>query len=380
MSNSKKTIYFISNESKLLGATKVLLAIVNYLNSTQQYNIIVICPLEGEFKSALQQNNIITETPDCFSNYFLHIGQAAPALIRYLYRIWDNLKLFIYFTRLFQKNKKFIVYANTSVVRFIAFPAFLTKTKLLWHVHESFNNKLKQKFHSILIRWFADRIVLHSEFIISKMSLSKRAQKKVIFFRYYSIIEKKEPAQSNSNQLEFDLLFAGKIGFQKGVFDLLQAVVEVVKERPNLKVGLCGVFVEKDKQAILDFVSKYNLAKYITFNGYVPDLDEYILKSKVIVLPTYRDYFPLLLMEAVTLEKPVICTGVGDIRSIIADNKNGIVINPGNVEQLKDAILTILDDNNYDRFLAGAKQHKRELLFDTINDYEKLEQAINQLF
>lgn len=380
MSNSKKTIYFISNESKLLGATKVLLAIVNYLNSTQQYNIIVICPSEGEFKSALQQNNIITVTPECFSKYFLHIGQASPAPIRYLYRTWDNLKLFIYFTRLFQKNKKIIVYANTSVVRFIAFPAWLTKTKLLWHVHESFNSKLKQKFHSILIRWFADRIVLHSEFIISKMNISKRAQKKVIFFRYYSIIEKKERAQSYSNQIDFDLLFAGKIGFQKGVFDLLKAVVEVVKVRPNLKVGLCGVFVDKDKQTILDFISEHNLAKYITFNGYVPDLDEYILKSKVIVLPTYRDYFPLLLMEAVTLEKPVICTGVGDIRSIIADNKNGIIISPGNVEQLKDAILTILDENNYDRFLAGAKQHKRELLFDGINDYEKLEEAINQLY
>jgi glycosyltransferase involved in cell wall biosynthesis len=380
MSNSKKTIFFISNESKLLGATKVLLAIVNYLNSTQQYNIVVICPTEGEFKSALQQNNIITVTPDCFSKYFRHIGQASPVLLRYLYRIWDNLKLFIYFARLFQKNKKIIVYANTSVVRFIAFPAWLTKTKLLWHVHESFNNKLKQKFHSILIRWFADRIVLHSEFIISKMNLSERAQKKVIFFRYYSIIENKVHAQSNSNQIDFDLLFAGKIGFQKGVFDLLKAVAKVVKVRPNLKVGLCGVFVDKDKQTILDFVSEQNLAKHITFNGYVPDLDEYILKSKVIVLPTYRDYFPLLIMEAVTLEKPVISTGVGDIRSIIADNKNGIIISPGNIEQLKDAILTILDENNYDRFLAGAKQHKKDLLFDSINDYEKLENAINQLY
>lgn len=379
MSKLKKTIIIVSNESKLLGATKVLLRIIEYLNSTQKYNILVICPTEGEFKAMLQQQKVATLSPECYRNYYLNIGQIASLTKRLLYRFYDNLKLFSYFFQLFKQYKNFIVYANTSVVRYIALPALLTRTKLLWHVHEYFNNKFKQKFHSMIIRWFADVIVVHSKFIISKMKLSKRAQQKVIFFRYHSIIEKKDYSQLQINHPDYDLIFAGKIGFQKGVFDLLKAINEVVKMKNDLKVNLCGVFIEKDKNILLEYISKNSLDCHITISGFVPDLNEHILNSKVVVLPTYRDYFPLLLLEAVILEKPVICTNVGDFSSIITHNKNGIFIDPGDVRQLTDAILAILDQENYGRFLAGAKQQKTELLLD-ISDYKNLEQAIDLLF
>jgi glycosyltransferase involved in cell wall biosynthesis len=373
--NVKKTIIFISNESRLLGATKVLLHITKYFQSTQKYNIHVVCPTEGEFKSTLQQNNVKTLTPKCLQDYYFHIQQRDLILIRILHRIYDNIKLFFYFYQLLRKNRDTIVYANTSAVRYIALPALFSKTKLLWHVHEFFDNPIKQKIHSSLIKWCADKIIVHSPYLISRMKLSKRARKKVIFFRYFTIFTDKKYPLIESYRLKYDLIFAGKIGLEKGILDLLTAVNNFVKINNELKVVLTGVFVEKDKDLILEYVEKNNLDKYVTFSGFVPDLNKYILESKVVVLPSYRDYLSMLLMDALILEKPVICTDVGETRSIITHNKNGIIISPGNIEEFTEAIIHILNKKNYQRFVAGARTQKAELLSD-VNDYKNIESAI----
>ncbi len=379
MSNSKKTIIFISNESKLLGAPKVLYRIIKYFYSTQQYNILVVCPTVGPFTTALEQDKIPTLIPECLKDFYFHVSQPSRFICwKILVRCYDNLKLIFYFYSLFQNFTNAVVYANTSVVRYIAFPAWFSKKKLLWHIHEFSDNPLKQKFHSFLIRHFADRIILHSSSLVTRLKIKERELKKVIFFRYSAILEPKNCWPISSEPLSYDLIFAGKICVEKGALDLLKAIKNIVAIKTDLKVVMAGVFLEKDKELILNFVVSNALEKYVSFPGFVPDLYKYILNSKVVVLPTHRDYFPLLLLEAMMLERPVITTDVGDIRSIIAHRENGIIIDAGNVQQLTDAILQILDDQIYNELLIGVKKKKNELL-STQDDYKKIEQAINNL-
>lgn len=379
MSNSKKTIIFISNESKLLGAPKVLYSIIKYFHATQRYNILVICPTEGPFKTALEQDKIPTETPECLKNFYFHVSHLSRFIwCNILLRCYDNLKLLFYFYKLFQNFTNAVIYANTSVVRYIAIPAWLSRKKLLWHIHEFSDNPLKQKFHSFLIRHFADRIILHSSLLATLLRVKEREQKKVIFFRYPSILEPKNYWQVPSEPPSYDLIFAGKICVDKGVLDLLKAIKNIVAIKTDLKVVMAGLFLEKDKELIVNFVASNALEKYISFPGFVPDLNRYILSSKVVVLPTHRDYFPLLLLEAMMLERPVITTDVGDIRSIITHRENGIIIDVGNVQQLTEAILQILDEQIYHQLLVGARKKKMELLSDQ-SDFKKIEHAINIL-
>ena len=371
-----KEIIFISHESKLLGAPKVLLHIIKYFHSLNKYNLLVICPGEGPFKEAIDSENYSVLIPACLRNYYEHIIRPGSSVIKFLKRIFDNVKLFFYFFRFFTQHKNSIVYANTSVVRYVAFPALLSRTTLLWHVHEYSVNPLKQRFHSFLIKHCANRIILHSPYLVSRMKLNKQEQRKVVFFRYPTILESQNYYQTESHQPSYDLIFAGKIGLEKGVLDLLKAITNVVKIKKDLKVVMTGLFIENDRELILDFMAENKLNKYITLPGFVPDLNKYILDSKVVVLPTYRDYFPLLLLEAVILEKPVISTDVGDISSIIAHNINGIIVAPGNIQQLTDAIIRIFDESTYNQFIIGAKKKKAKILSDR-GDFQKLEQIID---
>ena len=377
MSNSEKTIIFVSHESKLLGAPRVLLQIIRYFHATQKYNILVISPEDGPFIDELRKERIPFYMPDCLQKYYRNISQPGNRIIKLAKRISDNWKLFFYFLRLFRKQKNSVIYANTAVVRYIALPAFLLKKKVVWHVHEYSNNPLTLRLHSFLIGNCSAKIIMNSPFLISKMRLPRRHQTKVEFFRYFSIIDYKDHDEIKTFVPDHDLLFAGKISIEKGALDLLQAVHEIVATKINLKVAFTGLFV--DEKIIRDYVKANQLESHIIFYGFVPDINEFILRSKVIVLPSYRDNLPIVLLEAIMLERPVICTDVGDIRSVVTHDKNGLIIQAGNIQSLKDAILHILNGKNYSRFVEGARVRKVELL-DEQNDYQKLDQVIGRLF
>lgn len=378
MSNSGKTIIFVSNESKLFGAPKVLLQIIRYFHSLESYNLLVICPTEGPFKSALDQKNIRTLVPDCLRKFYKHVSQPHSWFIQFWLRVWDNVTLFFYFYKLFNCHANPIVYANTSVVRYVALPSKITRARLIWHIHEYFANPIKQWFHSVLIRSCAEKIIVHSPTLVYQLHLPpQQIQSKVIYFRYFSAIEKEILSRVDFGKIEYDLIYAGRISLKKGVLDLLKAIAHLIAKKKKLKAAIVGMFAEEDKPIIINFVVENKLENHVIFPGFVPDVYEYILKSKVVVLPTYRDYFPMILLEALLLERPIISTQVGDIPNIVNQGKNGFLIESGNILQLTEAIDQILDEKEYNRFKAGTKSMKAEILSQS-DDYQILRQLIDR--
>ena len=93
-------------------------------------------------------------------------------------------------------------------------------------------------------------------------------------------------------------------------------------------------------------------------------------------ISTPDDIVDFLKEKAVLLEKPVISTDVGDISSIIKHNVNGIIVKPGNIEQLTDAIIRILDESTYNQFISGVKKEKTIILSDR-TDFQILEKVID---
>ena len=217
---------------------------------------------------------------------------------------------------------------------------------------------------------------MNSPYLLSKMSLSRQNQRKVEYFHSFSILREWQNYPTIAARPRHDLLFAGKISVEKGVLDLLEAMNNIIAMNKNIDVAFAGLFVEED--LIKDYITKYNLNKHITFYGFVLDIEKYILDSKVIVNPSYRDNLPTIILEGLMLEKPVICTDVGDIRSVVTDGKNGIIFPPGDVEKLTEAIITVLDPDRYHQFVKGAVERKAELLSGG-NDFEKLDNIIQEL-
>ena len=63
-----------------------------------------------------------------------------------------------------------------------------------------------------------------------------------------------------------------------------------------------------------------------------------------LILPSLSESMPMVILEAFALRKPVIATTVGGIPEIVQDNISGLLVKPGDVQALADAINSLLDD------------------------------------
>ena len=70
----------------------------------------------------------------------------------------------------------------------------------------------------------------------------------------------------------------------------------------------------------------------------------YYSSSDVVVLPSLSENFPVVALEAMSSGKPVIASRVGGIPELVSNNKNGILVSPGNVEQMVEALLRLLEN------------------------------------
>lgn len=216
------------------------------------------------------------------------------------------------------------------------------KKKVIYHLHSSdfkifyknASKRIKQKIAYLMSR--ADVIIVLSgewkDYILSKFEPQKI---KVL----ENIVEKQaDDIVSLKNNQKTNLLFLGRIGKRKGVYDLIESINSIndsVKHNISLTIGGDGE-VEKLKKLIKDL----NLDN-VNFVGWVKGAEKINLlkNTDVFVLPSYNEGLPISLLEAMSFGKPIISTNVGGIPRILKNEINGFVIEPGNKAQLQEAIL-----------------------------------------
>jgi glycosyltransferase involved in cell wall biosynthesis len=152
-------------------------------------------------------------------------------------------------------------------------------------------------------------------------------------------ISKLKPAAQTS-----DVSYAGRLVSHKNV-DLLIKAISVLKQRGiQLKCSIIGDGPESKKLQAL--AKKLKVSKQITFHGFIPESDDafgIIKASKVFVLPSEREGFGFVAIEANALGVPVLTLDHTDnaATGLITPGKNGALFSK-NPEALADAIGTML--------------------------------------
>ena len=96
--------------------------------------------------------------------------------------------------------------------------------------------------------------------------------------------------------------------------------------------------IKEEKYKKIDF-SKYN----VNYHGQIPSekVFETILKYDILLLPSYRDGYPGIILEALSVGLPVVASNVGGIPEIIRNNYNGFLVPPAEVNKFIGSIQTI---------------------------------------
>jgi len=114
--------------------------------------------------------------------------------------------------------------------------------------------------------------------------------------------------------------------------------------------------------------------RFVTLSG-IPDAHKYLKAFDVFVLPSVKEGFPWVILEAMSAEIPVIATNVGAVPEIIQDGENGLLIDPGKTEQIVEAIEKLSKDKELrDKLVIRARKTVEEKfnLNQMTNEFVKL--------
>jgi glycosyltransferase involved in cell wall biosynthesis len=113
-----------------------------------------------------------------------------------------------------------------------------------------------------------------------------------------------------------------------------------------LLIGTGGLDIHNCEAELKSFVNSHCLEQYVQFTGSVQNVEEYLQSSDIFAFPTEDDALPSSLLEAMACALPVVTTPVGAIRTIVAHMQNGLIVQPGNFDQLYQALDTLILDQD----------------------------------
>lgn len=178
--------------------------------------------------------------------------------------------------------------------------------------------------------------------------------------------------QLNIKVTDTVFLFVGRIVKDKGICELVEAFGGISESKSNVKLILVG-FREQQLDPIdakTEFLIKNNVN--IHEIGNVDDIRPYVAMSHVLTLPSYREGFPNVVLQASSMETPCIVTDINGCNEIISNNFNGLIIPVKDSAALKEAMLLLYNNPGKIKELAIntrpniIKKYKRELVWNEL--------------
>ena len=170
------------------------------------------------------------------------------------------------------------------------------------------------------------------------------------------------------------ILFAGHIVSNKGVYELIEAC----KVIPNVKLRMLGLMPAGfDRNEFLMQAQSSDENQWVEMLGSVPfeEVIKEMLSCSVFVLPTYTEGFPNVILESMACGCPIVTTDVGAIPEMLDIEhgfNHGICVKPRQVEELRAAIIKMLDDREYAMQCGQNAQRRVNEMYSMPKVWERL--------
>ena len=192
------------------------------------------------------------------------------------------------------------------------------------------------------------------------------------------IIQKKKELGISSDKKIIGIV--ARLVVEKGYLNLFEAFRVIVKKHPNILLLVIGQHEPEKRDAIsLDIVKKYEIEKNVVFLGERIDIEELYFLMDIFVLPTHREGLGAAILEASSMQKPVIVGDIGGCPETIDNGITGILVPVKNTEKLIEAIDSILDNPQIGKEMGRrgrekiVKEFRKEIIFERLEkNYKEL--------
>lgn len=302
--------------------------------------IVEVLTTDSEFKSHLNKIGVCTVHIDC---------------------IWRNYNpitdlLGIIKLRKFLKNSSYdVIHTHTTKAGFVGrVAAKLAGIKTIFHTVHGFP--------------FSESSSRVKVFVFSQLEkLLYKISSKVIFVSNYHLEwARKLSIVTNSNgvairngidkidysssELFFDdvnglpvinILYIGRVVKEKGLFDLVLAFRRLLDSNPNVNLYIIG-----DGPDLAELKQFSSTSKNIHFKGFVNNATEYLSKSDIFVLPSYREGLSISAIEAQAYGIPSLLSDIGGNVEISANGVNALLFEVGNVDSMLQKLELLINSKD----------------------------------
>jgi len=173
----------------------------------------------------------------------------------------------------------------------------------------------------------------------------------------------------------FTVGYIGRIDPLKGLVDLLGAFKLLVQSNENTKLVIIGDITGKSSafyELLKSTAKTLNIDSKIKFTGYQDNVINSLFEFDLLILPSLKEGFGRVLIEAMAARVPVIGTDVGGIPEIIDNGNDGFIVPTNNPEYLKEIIIKIMKDGD-------LRKNISENGFKKVKEKFSLEQNIQKI-
>ncbi|MFT4661432.1 MAG: glycosyltransferase involved in cell wall biosynthesis [Glaciecola sp.] len=361
----KTTIAVFHPSAELYGADRILVTALKAIPGKVHKKVYLFRAgtLVNLIESEVENVEVIIrpDMPVIYRKIFSPIG---------IFKFLKEWVMFLFFLRNENQQNKFASgYVNTLSCSFLLPLLWMLRIKRFVHVHEIIDSP---KVIGVITAWvsllFSNKIVCVSNAVLLGLKrYAKQIERKgVVIHNGISAIEVNQKKKSEA--IHFYLF--GRIKPEKGQWFLIEALGTIAKDKlKNAKFILMGGVIDGEENVLVELQEKiegYGLQNNVIIKDFAPNIAEAMSDADVCLIPSLmKDPFPTTVLEAMSAAKPVITTNHGGAKEAVLDQETGLLINPNNIEEFANSIISLIDRKTELPQLGANAKKRYQNLFTT---------------
>lgn len=209
--------------------------------------------------------------------------------------------------------------------------------------------------HSLMERvayFLADKMVIGSEGMLERYNLQKYRHKISIVHQHVNIALFKKTKEMATRV--YQVGYIGRFSKEKGILDFVRSLPLVLndKESKALIVGEGNL-----KEKIIEILTINNIKAKVELRGWIENkgMPDYLNDVKMLIVPSFIEGVPVIVLEAMACGTPVLATPVGSIPDVIKDGETGFIMENNSPECIAQNIIRALNHPNLEEITRNAR-------------------------
>jgi glycosyltransferase involved in cell wall biosynthesis len=287
--------------------------------------------------------------------------------------IWSQIRISYNLLKILRKTDSFLFLGELLILPMITAKIFGKNTflslpssqlQMSIAIGDIFSRELQ--YISRLAFKLSSIIILYTPNLQTEWSLDEYKDKIVFAYEQYidfTKFHKTEKIEERENIIGY----VGRLSPEKGIENFTEAITLLSKDRDDLKFYIIGDGNLMDKIQL--YIKNNGLERNTTILGRIDqaELPKYLNKLQMLVIPSYTEGLPNIMLESMACGTPVLAPSVGSIPDIITDGLNGFILTDNSPQSISEGIKKVIDYPKKSTISENAEETvKKYFNYDTV--------------